>query len=111
MNFKDIQTKVAATSREHGFWDVQVLKNPATVDRKLMLIVSELAEAQEDWRNGVFHTVLRADGKPHGFASELADAVIRIMDLAAQMGIDLEHEILQKDKYNESRPFKHGRKY
>jgi hypothetical protein len=49
--------------------------------------------------------------KPEGFGVELADAVIRIADLAYLTGIDLETLIREKHQYNATRPFKHGRKF
>jgi NTP pyrophosphatase (non-canonical NTP hydrolase) len=54
------------------------------------------------------------DGKPHlkpeGFASEAADAVIRIMDMCQGLGVDLEHAINLKHEYNKTRPYRHGGK-
>lgn len=49
--------------------------------------------------------------KPEGVAVELADAVIRIADLCGFMGIDLEAAIVEKMAYNETRPYKHGKKF
>jgi len=43
--------------------------------------------------------------------SLLADIMIRVMDLAAFKGIDLEKHIDLKMKYNSLRPHKHGKKY
>lgn len=48
--------------------------------------------------------------KPCGFPSELADVVIRCFDLASIMGIDLATAILEKMRYNETRPYRHGGK-
>lgn len=45
------------------------------------------------------------------FEDELADVMIRVMDLAESKGIDLEFHISQKMKYNSLRPYKHGKKY
>ena len=50
------------------------------------------------------------DGKPCGVPSELADVVIRIMDICQYYGINLEEEILKKHNFNKTRPFKHGGK-
>ncbi len=44
-------------------------------------------------------------------AVELADAVIRIADLCGHLGIDLEAAIDLKMAYNETRPFKHGKRF
>ena len=45
-----------------------------------------------------------------GVPSELADVVIRIMDICEYYGIDLEKVILEKHEYNKKREFKHGNK-
>lgn len=44
-------------------------------------------------------------------AVELADAVIRIADLCGYLGIDLDAVISEKMAYNETRPFKHGKRF
>lgn len=59
----------------------------------------------EAWRNW-FRTEVK-----NTFEDELADAVIRILDLAYSRNIDLEWHILQKMRYNEGRPHMHGKKY
>lgn len=45
------------------------------------------------------------------FEDELADIMIRVMDLAAFRKIDLEAHIKAKMRYNKLRPHKHGKKY
>jgi NTP pyrophosphatase (non-canonical NTP hydrolase) len=76
-----------------------------------MLIVSELGEACEALRTG-----MRQDGKnkewyKDSFEDELADAMIRICDLSESEGIDLEWQIKKKMKYNQTRLYKHGKKF
>ena len=63
----------------------------------LMLIVSELAEAMEGDRKG-----LQDDKLPHRQMREveLADAVIRIFDLAGGLGMDLGGAIMEKLEFN-----------
>jgi hypothetical protein len=75
-----------------------------------MLIVSELAEALEEIRNGNFETYYSQDTKPEGLHIELADAVIRIADYAEWQGFSLSEAIRVKQHYNENRPYKHGGK-
>lgn len=67
------------------------------VPTKLMLIVSEVSEAMEGHRKG-----LRDSHLPNrmNFDVELADAVIRIFDLAGGMNIDLGKIIAEKLAYN-----------
>ena len=45
------------------------------------------------------------------FEDELADIMIRVMDLAAYKEIDLEKHIALKMRYNAMRPHKHGKLY
>jgi NTP pyrophosphatase (non-canonical NTP hydrolase) len=66
----------------------------------------------EEYRNGhkPDETYTSAGGKPEGIPTEMADVVIRIMDMAGYYGIDLEQAIIDKIKYNKTRPYKHGGK-
>lgn len=73
----------------------------ALVAEKLMLVVSEVAEAMEGHRKN-----LRDDKLPNRsmLEVELADAVIRIADLAGALDLDLGGAIASKLAYNLTRP-------
>ncbi len=47
----------------------------------------------------------------NSFEDELSDVMIRVMDLAAFKGIDLEYHISMKMAYNSLREHKHGKAY
>lgn len=122
-------------ARDKGFWDPSTGNN---VGEKLMMIVGEIAEAHEEYRAGhpiglieyehhldegperartahVFSPEYDAEnglppGKPVGFAIELADSIIRTLDLAAGNGIDIAEAIRIKMAYNANRPRMHGGK-
>lgn len=153
-------------SNDHGFWggpEVQVNGGGIGVDEeirlpeKLMLIVSECAEALDDYRDGrredeswytwdklprdfpydVHHdtrnnryNVKTARGtveeltpeqfwnllrihkvplKPCGIPSEMADVIIRVLDICGRYDIDIQRAILEKVEYNRTRAHKHGR--
>ena len=70
------------------------------VPEKLMLVVSELGEAMEGFRKG-----LQDDHLPHRLSLEveLADAMIRIADMAGGLGLDLAGAIVEKLAYNAKR--------
>lgn len=74
--------------------------NPMCFSQKLMLIVSEVAEAMEGDRKS-----LKDDKLPHRDMREveLADAVIRIFDLAGAYGMDLGGAMAEKLAYNSTR--------
>lgn len=105
-SIQEIAYDCYANSAAHGFWE-----NNTNIAEKLMLIVSEASEALECWRNGesLEERLRDTDGKPEGFASELADVVIRVFDLAVSQNIDIQSAIEHKMEYNKSRPFMHGK--
>ena len=145
---RNIANACYQNSRDKGWWkkydalrrdhpDLYKAFLPEILSSKLMLMVSEDAEALEEIREndgGLYfsyinslgksikgsRSVVRAemlqDGrddklpKPEGFGVELADAVIRHFDLAVREGIDLSALIKLKMEYNEGRAFMHGGK-
>jgi NTP pyrophosphatase (non-canonical NTP hydrolase) len=82
---------------------------------RLMLIVSEAAEALEQIREGrgmtEAYTLPAKPGKPEGVPSELADIIIRVQDLAGETGLDLDSVVAEKMAYNSTRPPMHGKKF
>ena len=72
----------------------------AIVAEKLCLIHSEISESMEGHRKG-----LQDDKLPHRLMLEveMADAVIRIMDLAGAMKLDIGGAIQEKLSYNATR--------
>jgi NTP pyrophosphatase (non-canonical NTP hydrolase) len=114
MTIQELVNKAHQTAVKHGFWDewnkidsnihdksFAAWQKKIAIGNMLMLIASELGEAVEalrhdDWDN---------------FTEELADVAIRLGDLAGGLGIDLEWAIEEKMKYNEKRPYKHGKEF
>jgi len=86
---------------EKGFWKEK--KNPLIIPTKLALIHDEVDEALREHRK-------IPDDMVH-FAEELADIVIRVVDLAEHLNINLLDEIVMKQHANDKRPPMHGKKY
>lgn len=114
-SIKELQQRVNAINEANG-WNEG---DPATfsADTNIMhlaLIMTEVAEAIEEVRNGhsMTETYYNPDKptKPEGVPSELADIVIRTLHIAERRGIDLEAIIEGKLAYNETRGYKHGGK-
>lgn len=49
-------------------------------------------------------------GKPEGMAAELADVIIRVLDMADELGLPVVEAVIQKHAYNQTRPYRHGGK-
>lgn len=91
-------------SDESGWWtDIKTgesLKGKRNVGEMLCLIHSEISEAMEGHRKN-----LMDDKLPHRkmIEVELADAIIRIMDLAGGLGLDVGGAMVEKLAYNTKR--------
>lgn len=90
-------------NRERGFWD-----EPRNVGEMIALVHSELSEGLEAHRGDVMDDKLP---QFQGLTVELADAVIRILDMAAGLGLDIGAALAAKLQYNSTRGHKHGKKY
>lgn len=117
MNLNSLRDSIHQANKEKGFWEGE--RNTGEL---LMLVVSELSEALEALRHErtaeaykdtqvmSFVTVFQALIKDT-FEDEIADAIIRLFDLAGGLGIDIDNHIAMKLAYNSTRPAKHGKKF
>lgn len=96
----DMQARVKRIREDNGFYCPTSIDETTEVLSKLMLVVTEVSEAAEAVRHGDFGN----------FREELADAVIRILDLAESMRFALDSEINKKCDINEKREYLHGGK-
>lgn len=105
---REAQEMVHALAVRKGWWDNDP-KDANSVAAKLALIHSEVSEALEEVRDSEDLTEVEVvRGKLVGFSTELADVVIRVLDLASALGIDLQDAIERKHRYNETRTHRHG---
>ena len=132
MNINELAKEVHENAVAHGWWE-----KPPTLPEALCLIHAELAEALEEYREGnplIYGTCALAaedckfsgvcdrvgrpgegegiDGpcKPEGIAVELADVILRTLDLMAALGVDVDAVVMAKHKYNLGREYRHGGK-
>jgi NTP pyrophosphatase (non-canonical NTP hydrolase) len=121
-----LRDNIHNANKAKGFWD-----KPRNVGELLMLVTSELSEAMEADRgrgnqlnieafNNVLKLYLEDDEVfkvtfekyiKDTYNDEIADAIIRLFDLAGGHNIDLDFHINAKLKYNSMRERLHGKKY
>jgi phosphoribosyl-ATP pyrophosphohydrolase len=77
------------------------IENPSVIPEKLALVHSEVSEALD---------ALRDDDQEH-FAEELADVLIRTLDIAAFCGLSMDEAVEAKMQKNLGRPQLNGRSW
>ncbi len=120
IGFRELQKQLHKDSFDKGWWHDpegnDLRDNQFTYPTKAMLIVTEIAESIEGDRKSIPDEHLpQYDMR----GTELADAAIRMFDLAEAYGYDLLEIILAKQAYNkvredhkpENRAKAHGKKY
>jgi NTP pyrophosphatase (non-canonical NTP hydrolase) len=117
-----LQNEIHDNAILKGFWE-----EPVNLGEKMMLIVTEVAEMCEAHRKGIkmntsidavigltdnedFKRDFEAKVKDT-FEDEMADALIRLLDMAKRQNIPIMKHIEAKMRYNSLRPYKHGKSY
>lgn len=124
-NLTELSKQIFEANKAKGFWDKE-----RNVGEMLMLVTSELGEAIEAHRKSKFANLsayfeniryskdsensyidafkLNIKGS---FEEEIADAIIRLLDMSGGLNIDIGKHIEVKLQYNATRTYKHGKKY
>lgn len=125
MEIKKLAERIHDINVEKGFWEEY-----RNTGEMLMLVVSELAEALEADREMNFADLSQMEFEwnskgetdedfkevfevyvKNSFEDEIADTIIRLLDISEGMEIDIEKHIDYKLKYNKMREHKHGKNY
>jgi NTP pyrophosphatase (non-canonical NTP hydrolase) len=106
MQFDDLCERLHETAVKKGFWPEDV--DDIFITKQLMMIVSETVEVME---------AIRKDKGEEEVADEMADIIIRTLDLYAGLvengytNISLDYAVKKKTQINETRPEMHGVKF
>jgi NTP pyrophosphatase (non-canonical NTP hydrolase) len=104
MEINELAEDIHRTAVEHGWWN-----GIRTMAEILMNIHAEVSELWESFRKGTLKD--QCDKKDTGLTNleeELADIIIRALDVMIAEGIDPEVVIASKMSYNQNRPYRHG---
>jgi NTP pyrophosphatase (non-canonical NTP hydrolase) len=101
--FNQLQSQANQTAKAKGWWD-----KPREDGTLIALCHAELSELLEYLRHGN----PPSDHIPEfsGAEEEMADVLIRLMDLAAHHGWDIAGALVAKMEFNQGRAYKHGGK-
>ena len=110
MRIEELVKESHKTALEKGFWGND------NIPEKIMLVVTELAEAVEALRHGKMQiTSYDTNGmrcwEKDTFEDEIADAFIRLADLCGHLNIDINFFLTKKMQYNKGRAYRHGKKF
>ena len=108
---------ISETAEANGWHD----EGERTPERLILLMVTELTEIYEEFRDGktpgdlYFKAADQEAGetmdKPEGIAVEIIDVIIRAIETAvSEWHVDVASVLLLKMIYNTTRPYRHGGK-
>ena len=117
----ELAKEINQNARDKGFWDsmdeaiecldeypdsaIKATKD-AFISQKLALVMSECGEALEAMRKNKYGIEQKDT-----FEDEIADSIIRLLDLCAELNIDIEKQIKWKMSFNKTREAKHGKEF
>lgn len=107
-----LAAQIAKWREEKGFYTPSTLHDTFQRDAmlgKLMLVVTEVAEAAEEVRKIGSGGRIVGPSDLISFYEEIADTFIRLLDICGTMGIDIEGAIEKKMEANALRPVRHGK--
>ncbi len=123
----ELAKEINENARNKGFWDdmhisleqlqsyaneygcsddIEKATKDAYISQKIALVMSECGEALEAMRKNKYGIEQKDT-----FEDEIADSIIRLLDLCAELDIDIEKQIKWKMRFNSTREAKHGKAF
>lgn len=83
----------------------EALRKGRRVSKKTKDVIDSYEFGSDQWKKGFQHMVKDT------FEDELADVLIRVLDLAGGLGVDIGWHVKNKLEFNSQREAKHGKKF
>ena len=109
-NMHDVNSFLELHERSLNKNTIKATKD-AFIAQKIALVGTELSEAVEAMRKQGYEDNGYGIGVKDSFADEIADTIIRLLDLCGELEIDIDTQIEWKMAHNRGRAEKHGKEF
>lgn len=96
----ELRNEAHKTAKRNGFHQNEM--DELHLIRALALVHGEVSEAIEE---------IRKNGVTKDLTKELADVIIRVLDISGALGIDIEEALVSKMEENTKRSFLHDKRF
>lgn len=103
----ELAKAIHVNARAHGFHKDEPIE--VFLSNQCNNMHSELCELWDAYRAGWLDCKCDKDVSLNYLEEELADLIIRALDVSQRMGVDIVRAINLKHEFNKTRPFRHGK--
>jgi NTP pyrophosphatase (non-canonical NTP hydrolase) len=115
-SINELASEINEIAERKGFWEIEGISDFAHIPVKLALIHDEVSEAlrvhRDHYDDSEEDPITRLTSvQEDDFTEELADILVRVLDLAGEFDLDIGTSLVEKIETNRGRPRRHGKRY
>jgi len=119
----ELSKEINKDVREKGFWndmdssisfldgEIKKATKDAFISQKISLVHTEISEMTEAMRKENYEAEGHGLYKKDSFVDEIADSIIRLLDIVGELDIDIDSQIKWKLEKNKQREFKFNKQF